>query len=87
MIFFSRQSRQELGALVVENAMHMTLHWENGNVWHIINLDSLFDHDIHCWAHDRVSVCNHSIYGAGIAVPDLLVKSININKTFVIVNN
>ncbi len=68
MIILCRWSRQELGALIDSGAVHAALHWTNENSVHTINLDSLVDHKNHCWMHDRVFVCNCSIYGTGIGM-------------------
>ncbi len=66
--------------------MDMTLHGTNENVVQTINLDSLVDHNDHSGMCDGVYVCNHSFYSKGIGVPGFLVKTVNINKAFTIVD-
>ncbi len=67
--------------------MHTTLHWTHADVVHAIDLDSLVDHQDHCQMHNGDFKCNCSIYGTGIIMPGLFVKTIDVNKTFVVMNN
>ncbi len=37
--------------------------------------------------HDRVFIGNHGVYSAGIGVPGFLVKPIDVDKIFMVVND
>ncbi len=87
MIVLSRWGRQELVALIDSGALHTTLHWTYENVVHAIDLDSLINHKDHCQMCDRIFVHNCGVYGTGIGMPGLFVKTIDINKMFMVVNN
>ncbi len=87
MVVLGRWSRQELWTLIDYSAVHVTLNWANENVVHTINLDSLIYHEDHCWMHYGVFVHNCGIYVTGINIPSLFVKTIDINKTFIVMNN
>ncbi len=78
---------QELGALINYSVMHPTLYWANDDVGHTINLDCLVEHEDHSQVCDGVFVCNCSIYGTGIGMSGLLVKSVDVNEMFIVVNN
>ncbi len=67
--------------------MHTTLHWTNEDIVHAINLDSLVNHQDHCRMRNGVFVHNCSIYGTGISMPGLFVKVVDVNKTFMVMND
>ncbi len=67
--------------------MHMTLHGANEDVVHTIDLDSLIDHQDHCCVHDGVFIRNCGIYGTCIGMSGLFVKALDVNKTFVVMND
>ncbi len=67
--------------------MHVTLHGTNEDVVHPINLYSLVDHEDYCQMHDGVFVCNHGIYSEGIGMLSLLIEAVDVNETFMVMNN
>ncbi len=66
--------------------MYKTLNWTNENVVYTINLDSLVDHEDHCQMCDGGFVRNHSIYSTSIGMSGLFVKTVDIDKMFMVVN-
>ncbi len=54
---------------------------------HAIDLDSLVDQKDHCRMRNGVFVRNRGIYSTGIGMSGLFVQAVDVNETFMVVND